>query len=459
MLNNAISTNARFNECVNADGSVKPVYQPLMKNMEGLGVEELQRRWEKAKGYANQDAFTFFLDPREFWTVPTDWFPRLIPAEHWETISAGVAQRLKAINHFMGDLYHGQQDIVPADVMFSCQYYNPELQGFVPARDTFVHIYGIDLVHMGDGRYVILEDNLRIPSGITYQMKAVEIGLQAIPELAEGYDIVPYDIRAAYQEMFLSLCDTESPTCVLLTDSKYGAAFFEHRYLSELLGLTLVEGSDLYIGADGRVWCRAMGGDFEVDLIYRRVEDLELFVPGLTEAYLNHKVVLVNAMGTGAADDKLVFLWVPEMIKKYMGEQAILDQAVSYDLRSPSNRQFVLQNLERLVLKTRQGYGGMGVFIMPDLGGVYRSRLTQQVIEQPQRFLGNETLDFSQHLVFDEMRGVFEERYVDLRVFAIQNGEGEVTVFPGGLTRVSEAASRVTNNSSGGSCKPSWVVR
>ena len=122
MLNNAISTNARFNECVDADGSVKPVYQPLMKNMEGLGVEELQRRWEKAKGYANQDAFTFFLDPREFRTVPTDWFPRLIPAEHWENISAGVAQRLKAINYFMGDLYHGQQDIVPADVMFSCQY-------------------------------------------------------------------------------------------------------------------------------------------------------------------------------------------------------------------------------------------------------------------------------------------------------------------------------------------------
>ena len=217
-----------------------------------------------------------------------------------------------------------------------------------------------------------------------------------------------------------------------MTDSKYGAAFFEHRYLSELLGLTLVEGSDLYIGANGRVWCRAMGGDFEVDLIYRRVEDLELFVPGLTEAYLNHKVVLVNAMGTGAADDKLVFLWVPEMIKKYMGEQAILDQAVSYDLRSPSSRQFVLQNLERLVLKTRQGYGGMGVFIMPDLGGVYRNRLTQQVIEQPQGFIAQETLDFSQHLVFDEMRGVFEERYVDLRVFAIQNGEGKVTVFPGG---------------------------
>ena len=189
------------------------------------------------------------------------------------------------------------------------------------------------------------------------------------------------------------------------------------------------------------------------------MEDLELFVPGLTGAYLDHKVVLVNAMGTGACDDKLVFLWVPDMIKAYLGEEAILEQARSYDLRSPENRQYVLQNLDSLVLKTRQGYGGLGVFMMPDLDKGYRSRLTQQLIEQPQVFIAQETLDFSRHLVFDETSGEFEERHVDLRVFAVQNGRGEVTVFPGGLTRVSEANSRVTNNSSGGSCKPSWVVR
>ena len=259
--------------------------------------------------------------------------------------------------------------------------------------------------------------------------------------------------------MFVSRCDTDAPTCVLLTDSKYGAAFFEHRYLSELLGITLVEGSDLYIGLNGLVFARAMGGGFEVDLIYRRIEDLELFVPGLTEAYLNHKVVLVNALGTGACDDKPVSLWVPDMIRDYLGETPILEQAVSYDLRCAENRQYVLQNLEHLVLKTRQGYGGLGVFIMPDLGLMYRNRLAQQLIQQPQVFIAQETLDFSQHLMFDDSTAEFGERYVDLRVFAIQNGNGEVTVFPGGLTRVSEPASRVTNNSSGGSCKPSWVVR
>ena len=459
MLTDTRSEDHALNECLYADGSVKPVYRNLMETMDGLGVPELQRRWTDANHRAALDAFTFMLDPREFRTVPTDWIPRLIPADEWETISRGVTQRLKAINRFLLDLYCGDQQVVPPDVMYSCQHYNPELQDFRPTRDVFVHIYGIDLVHMGNGRYVILEDNLRIPSGITYQMKTTEIGIAALPELAAGYDIVPYDIRAAYHDMFASLCETDAPVCVLLTDSKFGSAFFEHRYLSELLGITLVEGSDLYVGSNGRVWARAMDGDFEVDLIYRRVEDLELFVPGLTEAYLDHKVVLVNAMGTGACDDKLVFLWVPDMIQHYLGEQAILDQAVSYDLRLPANREYVLQNLDSLVLKTRQGYGGLGVFILPDLDKGYRGRLAQQVIEQPQVFIAQETLDFSRHLVFDESRGEFEERYVDLRVFAVQDGHGEVTVFPGGLTRVSEANSRVTNNSSGGSCKPSWVVR
>ena len=311
MLIDTINRRHVLNECLSPDSSVKPVYRNLMDTMENLGVEELQRRWVVANDQAALDAFTFMLDPKEFRTVPTDWVPRLIPAQDWRVISRGVAQRLKAINHFLLDLYCGDQDVVPPDVMYSCQYYNPELQNFRPAQDVFVHIYGIDLVHMGEGRYVILEDNLRIPSGITYQMKSAEIGLGVLPELTEGYDIVPYDIRAAYHEMFASLCDVPEPVCVLLTDSKYGSAFFEHRYLSEMLGITLVEGSDLYIGDDGRVWSRAMGGDFPVDLIYRRVEDLELFVPGLTDAYLNHKVVLVNAMGTGACDDKLVFLWCP----------------------------------------------------------------------------------------------------------------------------------------------------
>ena len=272
-----------------------------------------------------------------------------------------------------------------------------------------------------------------------------------MPNLADGYTIRPYDVKSSYQEMFLSLCDVESPTCVILTDSKYGAAFFEHRYLSELLGVTLVEGSDLYVGHNGRVWARSMDGDFEVDRIYRRVEDLDLFVPGLTEAYLNHKVALVNALGTGAADDKLVFLWVPDMIRSYLGEEPVLEQAVSYDPAVPGQPAVRPPEPGRIWCSRRaQGYGGLGVYIMPDMGSLYKDRLARQVIEQPQSFIAQETLDFTRHIVFDEASGGLDERYVDLRVFATQDGNGKVSVFPVGLTRVSQPSSRVTNNSSGG---------
>ena len=441
-----------------ADGALRPVYEDIMEVLDGLGVEGMRERWRDAKREAHLDAFSFLLDPKTFRAMPTDWIPRVIRQDEWEIISAGVRQRLKAINLFLLDLYTGDQPIVPPDVIYSSQYFYPEYQDFHPSRDVFVHIYGIDLVRMDDGRYVILEDNLRIPSGIAYQLKAVEIADKTLPEMSAPYDIAPYDIREAYRKLFASLSDEESPTCVLLTDSKFGAAFFEHRYLAELLGIPLVEGGDLYIGADGRVMVKAFDGDAPVDVIYRRVEDLEIFVPGLTEAYLNGKVALVNGMGTSAADDKLVFLWAPEMIRHYLGEEPILEQAASYDLQDIESRKYVLENLENMVVKTRQGYGGLGVYIMPDLGGDYRMNLARAIIESPRNFVAQETLDFSKHVIFDETTGEFEDRYVDLRVFATQDGYGETTAFPGGLTRVSKRNSRITNNSSGGLCKPTWVV-
>ena len=394
-----------------------------------------------------------------FRTIPTDWIPRIIPQSEWEAISAGVTQRLKALNLFLLDLYTGQQKVVPEDVIYSCQYYYPQYQDFRPARDVFVHIYGIDLVHLEDGRYVILEDNLRIPSGISHQLKSLDMVKELMPELAAAHDVVPYDIKETYRDLFTSLCDVDDPMCILLTDSKFGAAFFEHRYLSHLLGIPLVEGSDLYVGYDGRIMAKGLDGDFPVDLIYRRVEDLEIFVPGLTDAYLNGKVVLINGMGASAVADKLVFKWVPDMIRHYLGEEPILEKATSYDLQDTESRRYVLDNLENLVVKTRQGYGGLGVYIMPDLAGEFRTNLARNIIEQPRMFIAQETLDFSRQLIFDEESGEFEERYIDLRVFAVQNGRGEATAFPGGLTRVSRANSRITNNSSGGLCKPTWVVR
>lgn len=459
MLPPGSPSNAVFSEYLNRRGEVHPSYQAAFDLLEDMGPARLGERWRQGRRQAVLDSFTFLLDPRVYRAIPTDWIPRIIPQGEWQTISAGIAQRLKALNLFLFDLYNGRQTVVPEDVIYSCQYFYPEYQDFRPAGDVFVHIYGSDLVHLEDGRYVILEDNLRIPSGITYQLKSVEMVGQLLPELVSAYDIVPFDIRETYLDLFRSLSGVADPMCVLLTDSKFGAAFFEHRYLSDLLNIPLVEGSDLYVGFDGRIMARSLDGDAPVDLIYRRVEDLEIFVPGLTDAYLAGKVALVNGMGTSAADDKLVFKWVPDMIRHYLGQEPILDQAVSYDLQNGESRRYVLDNLDRLVVKTRQGYGGLGVYIMPDLGGEFRASLARNIIEQPRMFIAQETLDFSRHLIFDEETSNFEDRYIDLRVFAVQDGRGQVTAFPGGLTRVSRANSRITNNSSGGLCKPTWVIR
>ena len=219
-----------------------------------------------------------------------------------------------------------------------------------------------------------------------------------------------------------------------------------------------MEGSDLYVGHDGRVYARTLGADFPVDLIYRRVEDLEMFVPGLRESYLAGKVALVNGIGSGAADDKLAFRWVPDMIRAHLGEEPILEQPETYNPQDPAERLLVLENLENLVIKTRQGYGGLGVFVMPDLDAERRAQVARDILERPDLFAAQETLDFSDHMVFNASTGAMERRSVDLRVFAVQNGRGEVTVFPGGLTRVALPGGRITNNSSGGLCKPTWAA-
>ena len=448
-----------YNEWEAPSGQPRPHYASLHERVMELGPELLGRRWSDGHRRVDQDAVSFYLDPGTYRSMPTDFLPRVIPLEHWEVISTGVEQRLRAINRFLVDLYSGGQNVVPDDVIYSSQHFYPEMVGFRPPGDVFVHIYGIDLVHMGDGRYVILEDNLRIPSGISYQLKAVEMSRQIVPEFGLGYDILPYEIKDVYLRMFRSLTGKANPVCVLLTDGKYGSAFFEHRYLSELLGIPLVEGPDLYVGPDGVVYARTLDRDMQVDVVYRRVEDLDLFVPGLREAYIDGNVVLVNGIGSGAADDKLVFLWVPQMIERYMGEVPVLEQARSYNLADTESRRFVLENLDDLVIKTRQGYGGLGVFVMPDIGEGYKARLANNILQNPMMFIAQETLDFSRHMVFNEGAKSFQQHHVDLRVFAVQSGDGSVSVFPGGLTRVAQAGSRVTNNSSGGLCKPTWVVR
>jgi len=453
-----LQTVSQNNEVFNEDGSPKSPYSEMVRVLGEVGLDGFKAQSTRASTQAEIDSFTFPLDPLRWRTVPTDWVPRIIPKDYWSKIAAGVEQRLRALNRFLFDLYNGDQDIVPRKVVFSSAHYNPEMQNIRPAKEVYAHIYGIDLVHLGNGNFVVLEDNLRIPSGITYQLKCRSISRQFFPELNAAYSVAPYEIKDTYRKLFSSLSDSPNPGTILLTDGKLGSAFFEHRYLSELLGVPLVEGSDLFIDGSGNVKAKTADGIIKVDVIYRRVQDLELFVPGLTEAYRKGKVALVNAMGTGVADDKLVFLWVPEMIRRYLGQEPILPHAKSYNLLDSSSRRTALRNMDSLVFKVREGYGGLGVYIMPEMGEGHRQMLSQQVIERPQAFIAQETLDFSRHISLNEQAGNWDERFVDLRVYAIQDGNGNVTVFPGGLTRVSKPMTRITNNSSGGSCKPTWVL-
>ena len=454
-VSGAISEN---NEYLDSLGNPRDIYMPLQSSLAELGETEFRNRSQRASGQVSSDSFTFLLDPMQFRPAPTDWLPRIIPRSEWQTIADGVRQRLKAINHFLVDLYCGNQEVVPPEVIFSCRHFYPDLQGFRPPKDVFVHIYGVDLVKVGQ-EWTVLEDNLRIPSGITYQIKPRGLLAQFFPDFINGYDIEPYDIRETYWEMFRSVSAQAEPATVLLTDGKHGAAFFEHRFLSELLGIPLVEGADLHRDPDGRIRVQTLDGDIPVDVIYRRVEDLDIFTPGLMQSYLEGKVILINAMGTGAADDKLVYMYAPEIIRHYLGEEPVLKQVPSFNLLASDQRLHVLGNLDELVLKTRSGYGGLGVYVMPDLGTVNRTSITQQIIERPEAFIAQETLDFSKHMVLDVASGQLVERFIDLRVFAFQNESGNVTVPPGGLTRVSSGGTRITNNSSGGMCKPTWVVR
>lgn len=457
-MTTAAAERAFVNESREADGTPRELYAPFFNWMERVGYDEIAERMAAAERQAARDSFTFLLEPFRFRATPIDLLPRLISSDEWERVEAGVRQRQRALNLFLLDLYCGDQRVVPPEVIYTCERFSPDVVGVRPRGDVYVHVYGADLVRDVDGEFVVLEDNLRIPSGVAYQMKACELAASAFPELAAACRPAPYDPAPAFRALFASLASDQGGAAVILTDGKHGAAFFEHRYLSELLGVPLVEGQDLYRDGDGAIRARTLDGDILVDVVYRRVDDLDAFVPGLRQACKEGRVALANGMGSGAADDKLVFLWVPEMIRRYLGEEPILRQPESSNLLDEASRAYALDHLDELVVKSRGGSGGSGVAVGPELGAEELAKTRRLLIERPEEHIAQRLIDFSKHLVLDREAGGFAERRVDLRVFSYQNAHGEATVPVGGLTRVARAESRITNNSAGGLCKPTWVV-
>ncbi|MDH5430737.1 MAG: circularly permuted type 2 ATP-grasp protein [Nitrosopumilus sp.] len=450
-----------FNEAVDSSLIIREEYRQFFKNIQNPKLLRLREKAMSADLTAYLEGFTYNVNPNEYNAVPMDFVPRIIDRKKFQIIEDGIKQRANALNLFLKDVYTEQKTIIPDDLIFGSEYFNPELIGHLPKNDIFIQVYGADLLYNGVTFYVI-EDNLRVPSGVTYPLKIREMSDRYLNALKKGYKIEPFKPWKSLLETMKDSSWVKNPFMVLLTDGPSGSAYFEHMYLSKLMNIPLVEAGDLYVTKSGHIAVRVPGeGEIQVDVIYRRVEDIDEFVPGLTKAYLDGKVALVNSPGTGVADDKLVYSYVPELIRHYLSEDPILEQPKSYNPTIPEELENAILNIENLVVKERGGYGGMGTVIPRDhpksKRGPLIEKIKKEITEKPDDYLLQETLDFSTTVTRESFSPlIMRDSYVDLRVFSYYTKEGPM-VPAGGLSRYARHG-RITNNSSGGGVKDTWIV-
>jgi uncharacterized circularly permuted ATP-grasp superfamily protein len=450
-------------------------YRRIHERLEKLGHAELRRRQRRAQA-AFRDmgiTFTVYQDHRGIEKLfPLDLIPRVIDGRQWAHLERGLQQRVTALNLFLEDVYGEQrilrQGVVPGDVVLSSPGFVRELVGLEVPRGVRCHVAGIDLVRDGRGEFHVLEDNLRTPSGISYVLANRQILKRVLPEVFVGYDVRPvegYCSDFLRNLRWLAAPRVADPTVVLLTPGIYNSAYFEHWYLAKQMGIQLVEGSDLLVDQD-RVFMRTTDGLQRVDVIYRRVDDEFLDpifgrqdslvgVPGLVNAYRAGNVVLANGLGNGVADDKAVYALVPDMIRFYLGEEPVLPNVTTYLCAREDERRYVLQHLERLVVKTTGGSGGYGMLMGPTSTAAQRARMRRLIQARPREFIAQPVLDLSVQPVLTSSGTA--SRHQDLRPFVLSGPE--VTVTPGGLTRVAlRPGSLVVNSSQGGGSRDTWVT-
>ncbi|MDQ3028036.1 MAG: circularly permuted type 2 ATP-grasp protein [Pseudomonadota bacterium] len=404
--------------------------------------------------------------------IPFDIVPHVIPGQEWDRLARGLRQRVGALNRFLHDVYHGQEILkagkIPSEQVLNNGQFRPEMIGIEVPGGVYAHVAGVDIVKHSDGEYYVLEDNLRTPSGVSYMLENRKMMMRLFPELFAQQPIRPVDhypdllvktLRAVAQP------GVENPTIVLLTPGHYNSAYFEHAFLAQQMGVELVEGLDLFVLND-TVFMRTTQGPQKVDVIYRRIDDdfldplafrpdTMLGVPGLLSAYQAGRVTLANAIGTGVADDKSMYPYVPEMIRFYLGEEPILKNVPTYVLRKPDDLQFVLANLESLVVKEAHGSGGYGMLVGPTASREECERYRRRVLDAPERFIAQPTLSLSMVPTFCE--DVLSDRHIDLRPYVLTGSD--INFVPGGLTRVAlREGSLVVNSSQGGGVKDTWVV-
>jgi uncharacterized circularly permuted ATP-grasp superfamily protein len=471
-----MSETVPFDEMHNADGSVREPYSVLDAWLKEQPAQALGLMLADAEAIFRRLGITFAVYGSSEGVeklIPFDVIPRIIAAQEWRRLTKAIEQRVRALNAFLYDIYHRQEIIkagrVPAALILQNSAFCPEMMGFDPPRGVYSHVIGVDLVRVAADEWFVLEDNLRTPSGVSYMLEDREAMLQLAPELFQRMKVAPVE---SYPENLRRTMESvapanagAAPNLVVLTPGIYNSAYFEHSFLADQMGAELCEGQDLYVEG-GKVFMRTTTGPERVDVIYRRIDDdfldpltfrpdSMLGVPGLFDAYRSGNVTLVNAPGTGIADDKAVYAHVPQIIDFYLGEKPLLNNVPTYNCTDPDKRAYVLAHLEELVVKEVHGSGGYGMLVGPASTKAQREEFRKKIEARPDNYIVQPTLALSTCPTF--VRNGIAPRHVDLRPYVLVGDEVRIT--PGGLTRVAlKKGSLVVNSSQGGGTKDTWVL-
>ncbi|UCF87873.1 MAG: circularly permuted type 2 ATP-grasp protein [bacterium] len=464
-----------YDEVFETPGKPRSGCYPLVQRINELPDGELRRRQVAAESALLRLGITFNVYGEDEGTeriFPFDTIPRIVSACEWDRLEKGLKQRVTALNMFIDDVYNERRiirdGVVPEEIVLSCRAYREACVGLKPPLGVWCHITGTDLVRDSDGQFYVLEDNLRCPSGVSYVLESRAVMKRTFPMAFESCRVRPVvDYPSRLMETLYSLLSDQldTPVAAILTPGVFNSAYFEHSFLAKQMGIELVEGRDLVV-MDGRLMMRTTQGFDRVDVLYRRIDDdfldpkvfrsdSMLGVPGLMEVYRSGQVAMANAPGTGVADDKVIYAYVPEIIRYYLGEDAIIPNVPTYMCWDDKQRKHVLQNLETLVVKPAAESGGYGMLIGPHSTKAQRDDFSKRITQNPRNYIAQPTLSLSRVPVLAE-EGI-EGRHVDLRPFILYGKE--IYVLPGGLTRVAlRKGSLVVNSSQGGGYKDTWVL-
>jgi uncharacterized circularly permuted ATP-grasp superfamily protein len=475
MFDSPYLTEGFFDEMFLPDGQVRPHYQKLYERFQTLEAEEFEQKRQAVDASFLRQGITFTVYNNDEGTeriFPFDLVPRIIPNKEWQYLEKGLTQRIIALNLFLADVYHEQailkEKVIPAEIVLGAKHFRKEMMGIRPARDIYIHICGSDLIRDHEGNYLVLEDNGRCPSGVSYVLENRTALKKAFPNFYARCGVRPvenYSENLLSALRYIDLNHKDMPTVALLTPGPFNSAYFEHCFLARKMGIEIVEGRDLVV-RDRKVYMRTTKGLRQVDVIYRRIDDdfidpqvfrpdSLLGVPGIIDAYRAGNVSLANAVGTGVADDKVVYKYVPDMIRFYLKEEPILQNVETFLASDPTEMDYIIENMEKLVVKSANEAGGYGMIIGPVASKKELAEFRDQVRANPRNFVAQPPISLSRHPTYTE--GNFEGRHIDFRPYILY-GE-KINIIPGGLTRVAlRKGSLVVNSSQGGGSKDSWVL-